>query len=341
MHKNNFDFLRFFFAFIVVLSHIVDLSLHPDIAYLKKYFDSHVSVTGFFIISGYLIAGSFIVSKTVKSYFVKRANRLLPAYIFVVLFSAIFFVFISSFSFTQYYLNAAWFKYLASNLSFLNFLQPCLPGVFLGNYLCTINGALWTIKVEVSFYLVLPFIIYWIQKTSKKHLVLIAVYLFGLLYEYGLTQMAISIPAKAAIFDVLKHQLPGFLTYFISGIAMYYYQDQFHKYKNYVSPLALIVFIVEYSLNLEILRPIAMAILILYVAYGFTFLNNWGKYGDFSYGIYIYHFPIIQTAVSLGLFTIYSPYMVGLGIISLVLVCSFLSWNLLEKRFLQRKIMFK
>lgn len=338
MPKNNFDFLRFVFALIVVLSHIVDLSLNPDLLFLKKYFDSHLSVTGFFIISGYLIAGSYVNTKDTRKYFVKRAKRLLPAYIFVVLFAAVMFSFISTQTIATYFSSPQLYKYLLSNLSFLNFLQPCLPGVFGSNLLCTVNGALWTIKVEVSFYLFLPILIYIIHRFDRKFWVFGLLYFLGLNYQFGLKALSLMKPEKAAFFEVLQHQLPGFLTYFMAGISLYYFKDIFQKYRNSLSLISLLVFVIEYYFNWEVFRPIAMAILILYCATGFKFLNNFGRYGDFSYGIYIYHFPLIQTAVSLQLFQLYPPFLVGFAILVCLGTMAYVSWILLEKRFLQRTL---
>jgi len=336
MNKNNFDFLRFLFAFIVILSHIIDLSRFPDFIFLKKYFDTHLSVTGFFIISGFLITGSYVKTQNIRLYFIKRAKRLLPAYLFIVLFSALFFSIFSIYNFQEYFSNSMLYKYLFANLFFVNFIQPCLPGVFLNNILCTINGALWTIKVEVSFYIILPIIILLITKFEKKIVVFVAIYALGLLYILGLYLTNFILPEKYSFLLILKHQLPGFLTYFISGISLFYFFDFYMKYKNKLAIIAIIVFSIEYYFNLEILRPIAMSLLILYFAYGFKFLNNWGKYGDFSYGIYIYHFPIIQLVVSLNLLNKFNPYLVAISIISTVFLLAFLSWNLLEKRFLKR-----
>lgn len=338
MNKNNFDFLRFLFAFIVILSHIIDLSQFPDFIFLKKYFDTHLSVTGFFIISGFLITGSYVKTRNIRLYFIKRAKRLLPAYILIVLFSALFFSVFSIYNFQEYFSNSMLYKYLFANLFFLNFIQPCLPGVFLNNILCTINGALWTIKVEVSFYIILPILIFLITKFEKKIIVFVAIYVLGLLYILGLYLTNFIIPEKHSFLLILKHQLPGFLTYFISGISLFYFFDFYMKYKNKLIIIAIIVFSIEYYFNLEILRPIAMSLLLLYFAYGFKFLNNWGKYGDFSYGIYIYHFPVIQLVVSLNLLNNFNPFLVAFSIIITALFLAIISWNFLEKKFLNRLV---
>jgi len=338
MNKNNFDFLRFLFAFIVVLSHIIDLSQFHLFLPFKRYFDSHLSVTAFFIISGFLIAGSYIKTNNIKQYFTKRAKRLLPAYIFVIVFSFFFFSFFSELNFLQYFSSPVLYKYLLANLFFTNFIQPCLPGVFDNNLLCTINGALWTIKVEVSFYLLLPIILLFAYKMKEKVYLYIGLYLFSLFYFYGLGYASLNSTKYGGIFDILQHQIPGFLTYFVSGMVVYEYFEKFTFYKNKLLFLATVVFIIEYYYNLEVFRPIAMSIIIFYFAFGFKIFNNWGKYGDFSYGVYIYHFPIIQLAIALNLFNLFNPFLVALFTIIFVLICAIISWHLLEKKFLVRNI---
>ena len=60
------------------------------------------------------------------------------------------------------------------------------------------------------------------------------------------------------------------------------------------------------------------------------------KYGDLSYGIYIWHFPVVQTFISLHLFD--SRPIVALCLLILtVLLLALLSWHLIEKPFLGNK----
>ncbi|MDZ4666614.1 MAG: acyltransferase [bacterium] len=338
MEKNNFDFLRFAFAFVVVLSHIVDLSLAPELKFLKPFFDTHISVTGFFIISGFLISASYLKSKSLSSYLIKRARRLLPAYLFVVLFSAVALSMVSSLPLNEYFSHSDFRKYLAANLFFVNFIQPCLPGVFLHNIYCSINGALWTIKVEVTFYLVLPLLLYPLSRIKRPNSILVAYYLLGLIYQYGCFFLALLYPARASFFETLQHQMPGFLTYFTAGILLYLNRNWVESRRSLFLPLSIFIFCVEYYFQLEILRPMAMAILIMFFAYGFKPLNNFGMYGDFSYGIYIFHFPLIQLFTDLHLFEKYNPFLVAILLIFLLITLAVSSWNFLEKRFLKSRI---
>ncbi|MFW9597601.1 MAG: acyltransferase, partial [Paludibacter sp.] len=78
----------------------------------------------------------------------------------------------------------------------------------------------------------------------------------------------------------------------------------------------------------------ALAAIVFYLAFSFKKLNNFAKYGDVSYGMYIYHFPIINTFVAFGLFQKTNPIIATLGIIIIVMILSFFSWHFIEKKFL-------
>jgi len=330
---NNFDFLRFFFAFIVILGHLIVISKSETFQKFSPYINTHTSVIAFFCISGYLITNSYFNTNSLKRYFVKRAARLLPAYIFVVTACIIFLSFTSNYSIIEYFSNIHLYKYLIANISFLNFLHPTLPGVFIRNGIENpVNGALWTLKVEVSFYLLVPAILYFVQKFKKKYIPLIAIYIFSLCYQITLDWYfnKTGIP----IFQLLSRQLPGYLTYFVCGIALYYYFNDFIKYKNKLFILGLAIYIVERIFETPILTPIAISLLVFVAAYSFKQLNTFAKHGDLSYGIYIYHCPIINLAVHFNLFEKYNPYLVALTIIFVVLTVSFISWHFLEKKVL-------
>ena len=164
MNNNSFDFIRFFLAFNVLLAHIKVLSNSRQLEFLENFSNSFIAVNGFFVISGFLVAKSFSNTSSIKTYFLKRIKRILPAYLFIVLFSAIFFSVFSKLSFLEYFSNTQLYQYLGWNCVFLNFMQPCLPALFDNTVLCAVNGSLWTIKVEESFYLVLPVIFFLIRK---------------------------------------------------------------------------------------------------------------------------------------------------------------------------------
>ena len=65
------------------------------------------------------------------------------------------------------------------------------------------------------------------------------------------------------------------------------------------------------------------------------YLGPWGKYGDFSYGLYLYHYPIIQCLIAVG-YAHDSPWLFLATALALALAAAVLSWHLLEKHFLRR-----
>ncbi len=79
----------------------------------------------------------------------------------------------------------------------------------------------------------------------------------------------------------------------------------------------------------------ALAVMVIYFACVFLWLGNFGKYGDFSYGIYITHFPILQVLISAGAFG-YSP-ILGLAVAGvLVFITAYVFWHFIEKPFLKK-----
>ena len=116
-----------------------------------------------------------------KRYFLKRARRIYPAYFCIVLICAVLGIFFSAYSWREYW-SLSLLKYIAANLFFLNFLQPNLPGLFESNTLQAVNGALWTLKIEVMFYLFVPLAVMAFRKFGRLT-VIIALYIASVLYS--------------------------------------------------------------------------------------------------------------------------------------------------------------
>jgi len=74
-------------------------------------------------------------------------------------------------------------KYALANLLFLNFLHPDLPGLFADNRLHAVNGALWTLKIEVMFSLSVPLLVYAMRRWGHWQVMLL-VYATSILYVY-------------------------------------------------------------------------------------------------------------------------------------------------------------
>jgi peptidoglycan/LPS O-acetylase OafA/YrhL len=329
LNINNFDFLRVVFAFTVAFAHLIELSDLEILKPFKVFFNTRLAIDGFFIVSGFLIAKSYENSTTIKDYIIRRAKRIIPAYAVVILVSAFFLSAISTYSLSEYFSNIQFWKYLTANLSFQNYLEPCLPGVFETNKFCAVNGALWTIKLEEAFYLLVP-VFYWLVRVKKFNFYVLIIIVYLLSVTYYMYFLSID------NYRIAK-QLPGALAFFGTGIVFYKNFSLLQKWKDYIIIPCLIIFFLEhYILKTQLLKPVAFGFMVFYVAYSFRFLNNFGKYGDFTYGIYIYHFPLIQLFVYLGLFNKYPPVLICVFVLMLTLLLAILSWYLIEIPYLSK-----
>lgn len=327
--RNNFDLLRFVFASVVFLVHLHTLS---DNSHIYDHLASSLAVKSFFVVSGFLIFMSYERSKNLEDYCEKRLRRIYPGYFTVVTLGAILLFFVSSVSAGEYF-SLDFLKYLLANLTFLNFLHPSLPGVFQGNQLGAVNGALWTLKIEVMFYAIVPGVV-WLTRKYDRLLVIAAIYLASCLYVVVTNHLAVS--SGSAIYFKLGRQLPGQLSYFISGALFYYYSDNIVRRRVLYCLMAFVVMVFSYKFEvLRLFEPIALATLVVALAYFVIYFGYFSRFGDFSYGIYIVHFPIVQVFVSYGMFLKY-PYLGMLLCSSIVLMTSYLLWHCIEKPFLKK-----
>lgn len=330
-HKNNFDLLRLVLAFSVCLAHLGEVSGTPAFHPLEWYFYSGVAVDCFFVVSGFLIFRSYQRSSSLLSYFNKRVRRIYPAYMTVVLLAAFLLPFLVSTA-TDLFFSAEWYRYLFTNLAFLNFLQPDLPGVFSANPLQVINPPLWTIKVEVLFYLSVP-LLFLLLNTRKRGLWLCLFYMASAAYSLILLRMHQN--SGLDIYLRFEKQLPGQLAYFLGGGGIYLYFSFFRKHSLKILAPALLFLVLQGGDIAPFLYPLALAITVIFCATGLPYLGNWGRYGDISYGVYIYHFPIIQLFTAFDLFRGH-PWQTFPFLILAILLASFCSYHLIERPFLRK-----
>lgn len=330
VRQNNFELLRFMLAFVVFLYHAFVLSRVGALQPLNI-FSADIAVKSFFIVSGFLIFMSYENSRSLQGYFEKRIRRIYPAYFFIIVTATVLGAYFSIYPLHDYF-SMPVLKYLAANLLFLNFLQTTLPGLFQQNPLNAVNGALWTLKIEVMFYLFVPLAVMAFRSFGRLPM-LIAFYLGSVIYSLLIQSLAHQ--TGAGFYQELLKQLPGQLTFFLAGAAGYYYLQHLNRHAIWLIPLAISAFALQASLPWLAVEPLALAVLVVSFACVIPFLGKFAKYGDLSYGIYIVHFPILQTLIAYGLFR-ESPWAMLLVATVLVLTAAFLLWHFVEKPFLRK-----
>lgn len=333
LNRNNLDCLRLILASIVALFHISALTQLPAFSMLGRYLSPHFAVRSFFVVSGLLIYRSYIRSSSPYSYFNKRVRRIYPAYFTVIALAAVGLVGLSALPAHQYFGLGFW-KYLGANLLFLNFLAPSLPGVFTSNPLSPVNGALWTLKIEVAFYISVPLIHYFCTRFGTKR-VIATLFVFSCVWKYGFSYLA-SIQQTHntgnRIYEHLAVQFPAQLAYFMAGILLLLYFDVLKQHMAAIAAVTVVFFLSDQYITNDILDIFWISGLVF--VFGFwKFFGEFAKHGDYSYGIYIVHWPILQVLIALGV-TRYGPAVFLPASLMAIGIAAFLMWTFVEQRFL-------
>lgn len=329
--ENRFDLLRLVFATMVFVYHGTILVSDGDVSEWDQTLGNlaELSVQGFFITSGALVFGSLERSKEISDYAAKRIRRLYPAYFVVILVPTL----IAAFA---HWGNADAMaqiaRYLGANLIFLNFLQPDLPGFMEGRPITAVNGALWTLKIEVMFYIVLPFLAWGLSKLARFWWVgILTLYIGGWVWSVQVAQLDHRFADQAA------RQLPGQMAYFASGMALWRLWPIATARPRVMFLCGSVLLAATFWIDhIEILRAAALAATIAGVAFMPGPALKVASWGDVSYGVYITHFPIVQGLVALGVFSAL-PLLGQIALpTALVALASYALWWTVERPNLRR-----
>ena len=327
---NNFNLMRLIFALMVVAYHVViavpdwKAAFYPQMALAAE-----VGVQGFFILSGYLVYASLERSSSLTDYAEKRFRRVYPAYAFVIL-ATVGMALIVTPGAREDLIGVA--RYTGWNLIFANFMEPSLPGVFVGNPTTEVNGALWTLKIEVMFYLFLP-ILLWLLRLGGGYdwIGCILIYVGAEVWRAWFNEVG--------QFEIAR-QFPGQLSFFLTGMMLQ--AANLSGPRLHIAGLAGGVLFAA-SLILppaEFARAFGLGAFVVWLATGTVRLPDPARFGDLSYGIYIVHAPIIQVCIATGVFAIGAS--VGAGVaVAASLVAAFALWHLIEKPFLRRDSVYR
>ena len=283
----NFTLLRLLLALTVLFYHYHALTGYVGWGHGLS---ATVAVQAFFVVSGWIVTASFESSRSTAAFYVRRMARLYPLYAVVVIVQAAFVV---AWAGAQPNLAAELLHYLAANLSFANFLKPTLLGFLDGARVAAINPSLWTLKIEVLFYLSVPLWVALVRRYGWRALL-------GLFVASTLCCYAAA-PAHAG----LANQLPAQLRFFVAGMvcrAFFAGGAPVPAAQRALLAAAgvaglVLAHIFDSSDAMAALQPVFVAAFVVAAACLLPVLR---KLPDLSYGVYLLHAPLIQFSHQTG-----------------------------------------
>jgi peptidoglycan/LPS O-acetylase OafA/YrhL len=326
--ENNFNLLRMIAASGVLFSHAYPISLgagavQPLVGILHGTALGTVCVWVFFAISGFFITQSYMRSPSPRRFLTARALRLFPGLLVVLLVTVAVGSLLTLAPLPEFL--SAVPTYLLRNLTLIQ-LSYDLPGVFATNtYGPAINGSLWTLIYEVLCYLaVLAAGMLGVLHRPKLFWPVFGVLLIGLLVLVPL------VPLHDRITTLASLAFP-----FVLGTAAYIGRAHIPLSLPLAGGLAVVAALAYSTPAFQPLFVLALSYLTFLIGYWRSpVLQAYNRLGDYSYGMYIYAFPVQQLVASYG---VTDPWLNIAISLPVTLGCAVLSWHLIEKTALSFK----
>lgn len=327
----GFDYLRLTLALSIIVWHSVTICYGP---LAEAYFWTgpprpiiYLLLPSFFALSGFLVAGS-LERNNILEFLTLRITRIFPALAVEVLMSALVIGpllttvtwrnYFSSYEFRSYFLN------LLGNIHYF------LPGLFIENPTPKyVNAQLWTIPIELYCYVFL---------TAAAICGVIKIrngLLFGtlsivMMLTFGAQFKLIPLPPFSP--DV------GFLTIsFLFGVSLYVMRREVVYSWFMFSVSAAMYLILCMNQHFIYLSALPLAYAIIFLGLQNPKKTTFIKGADYSYGVYLYGFPLQQAVCYL--FPSHRFWYVNAGSgVALALVCAYLSWTFVESKVLNHRM---
>ncbi|HKT18722.1 MAG TPA: acyltransferase [Stellaceae bacterium] len=329
---NNFDALRLIAAVSVIFSHaflIGEGTQDPEPLYWATGGQTVLGVVGvfvFFTISGYLVSQSFEATGAPLRFLAKRGLRIYPGLLACLLLSAfIMGPLLTDLPLGAYFRSSAVYSYVASNFAMI-LPTNTLPGVAFTGYGAgsVVDGPLWTLPSEVAMYLMVCVLGTLGALRLRVILPLLLVGLCGLWFDTASSEYFIG----SALW---------LLPFFAAGMALYRLRDRpiLHGAAALAALAALAVSAWLHAFIL--LFPIFGSYLVIYLAFArWLPVLRAARFGDLSYGLYIYGWPIEQWLTRLQGGTLAWSTLFALAL-PLSALAALLSWHMVESRALRLK----
>ncbi|MCJ1962865.1 acyltransferase family protein [Novosphingobium mangrovi (ex Hu et al. 2023)] len=323
----GFDYLRIALAAMIVVWHTAITSYGTETQTALALGPSRpiwaAILPMFFALSGFLVSGSLERSRTLISFLGLRVLRIFPALaveslIAMLVIGPLF----TAYALDLYFTDPVFQRYA---LNMLGIVQYDLPGVFLANPATQVNAQLWTLPFELKCYIAIAlFYIFQMYRVP-------ALFVFGCI--------ALQIAASAWI--VLDPQQdegilrgPVLVLAFLYGSLLYRLRDRLPWSPGLCVVAALVSLVLLYMPLANSLAALPLAYVTVYLGLTNPPCSSLVSSGDYSYGIFLYGFPI-QQAVSATLPDLRFWWVNLFVATPIICLIAYGSWHLIEKKALR------
>lgn len=242
-------------------------------------------VPAFFAVSGFLVTGSALRQRVTRTFLAFRALRIFPALVVEVTLSAVILgFFFTSLTPAAYFTDPQFFRYMGNMVGWITFE---LPGVFTHNPVPNVvNANLWTLPSEFDCYLISALLMASTLLYRRTLLTVVFAVLtaaFAYLNVTGDFSVTSSTMAPVAV-----------TYYFFMGVLFYHWREKIPLHWALILGAGAVGYWLQRGHHAVYIAPI----FVTYVALAFGMLPipklPLISKGDYSYGIYLYGFPITQ-----------------------------------------------
>ncbi len=333
--NNNMNLIRFCAASAVLVSHSFALATGSAAAEplrgLIGMTPGSMAVDVFFVLSGFLVTRSLVERGSILAFIKARILRIYPALLVsVVITVAVAGLFFTTLGAKDFLLNDKTIEYLKYNSTIFWGYASFLPGVFEGNpFGAGVNGSLWTLPREVHLYykLALAWILFSISKSRRTFVSIFVV----CVAVGGLPYMLLKDGGR---FVEGSDWRLGYL--FFSGGAYYVLRKWIALDWRAFAVCAASIVLAYHQGYFFPVYSLVVPYMVLCLAYAPSgFLKHYNRAGDYSYGMYIYAFPVQQSlaAAVQGI----GAWALMFASFAVTLLLAFVSWNMIEQRCLRFK----
>lgn len=300
-------------------------------------------VGSFFALSGFLVTGSALRTRAVRTFLVFRGLRIFPALASEITLSALLLgAGVTIVPLSSYFSSPELYSYF---LNVLGFAHYTLPGVFESNPIpLLVNANLWTLGPEFYCYLIMAFAMAF-GLVYRRFAFLVCIVLVTLVLGTLQATDLIDLPTR---WDSTRFTRWMIVYMFFLGVILALYADRI--------PRSFLLFVIcgcgyvvlMWTFASDMLACVLLAYCTVYV--GSLDLRWFDRaFGaDYSYGLYLYGYPITQTLVFFALpagilkQNMVSTILLVIASIALTLVFSAISWKFVESPALKlRKFFFE